>query len=433
MRNLLLMMVLISCQVFQPAPERKMVLVSIDGFRPEFYLSQAFETPTLKMLKKKGSYAQSMKSVFPTVTYPNHTTMVTGVPPAKHGILSNTVFEDGPTTKWYWDSNSIKSKTLWDYIQEKAKTSAAIHWPVTQNAPINYLVPEIFKLPPWHTMDSFALAAKNSVPENLPYQVNKKLGLKPYTNMKEADVWAVQAFKEIYQTKKPDFFALHIIYLDKNQHETGRDSLATKKAATWVDEKISQVVSVLDDNTCLMILGDHGFMNYKKVIHINTLFQQKGWLKPHKSKTSGRYIAPGWKVVAHKSGGQAAIYVKEKSLEAKVIELLKENEKLGYKFVTKAELIKRNAYPDAIGAISANDGFSIGSNTSGKTVEVLEKVQGQHGHLPDNIKMHTGFMAYQCGDRKGSLGALENLQVAPTILKLMGIKPTDQLREAISL
>src|SRR5947207_3629095 len=101
-----------------PEPARRVVLISIDGLKPE-YLAEAdargLKIPALRSLMATGSRAQGMESVWPTVTYPAHTTLVTGVSPARHGILANGPFD--PFVKnwdgWYWYAEAISIKTLW--------------------------------------------------------------------------------------------------------------------------------------------------------------------------------------------------------------------------------------------------------------------------------------------------------------------------------
>jgi predicted AlkP superfamily pyrophosphatase or phosphodiesterase len=72
------------------------LMISVDGMRPD-YVTQADEhhlrIPTLRHMLLEGTHAEGVQGVFPTVTYPSHTTLVTGVWPAQHGILNNTRFD----------------------------------------------------------------------------------------------------------------------------------------------------------------------------------------------------------------------------------------------------------------------------------------------------------------------------------------------------
>ena len=96
-----------------PARASHVILVTVDGFRPEFYLDSTYGMMTVCHMMQQGVAAKGVEPVFPSVTYPDHTTMVTGVTPAKHGIYYNTPFEpEGQTGKWYWDYNLIKAETI---------------------------------------------------------------------------------------------------------------------------------------------------------------------------------------------------------------------------------------------------------------------------------------------------------------------------------
>ena len=77
----------------RPGEQQRVVVISIDAFRPEFYRGAGWDTPNLHRLAHEGASAERMLSVFPSVTYVNHTSLVTGVRPARHGIMANTVFD----------------------------------------------------------------------------------------------------------------------------------------------------------------------------------------------------------------------------------------------------------------------------------------------------------------------------------------------------
>src|SRR5665213_3200199 len=100
------------------ARARTLVVISIDGMKPGYVTEAAkhgLKVPNLARFMEKGTYADGVVGVAPTVTYPSHTTLMTGVWPAEHGILSNTTFD--PLHKnmggWYWYASQIKVPTLW--------------------------------------------------------------------------------------------------------------------------------------------------------------------------------------------------------------------------------------------------------------------------------------------------------------------------------
>jgi predicted AlkP superfamily pyrophosphatase or phosphodiesterase len=86
--------------------------------------------------------------VVPTITYPSHTTIVTGVAPSEHGVISNTTFD--PLLKnhagWYWYGQAIRAQTLWEAASRAGLTTASINWPVTVEARgVRYLIPEYWR------------------------------------------------------------------------------------------------------------------------------------------------------------------------------------------------------------------------------------------------------------------------------------------------
>lgn len=129
------------------APADHVVLISIDGLRPEFYLDASWPAPQIQQMAREGVHAEGVISVFPSVTYPSHTSMVTGALPARHGIMNNQPFDpNGQTGRWYWDEAAIAVPTLWDAARAAGAKTAAFSWPVTDGAPIDYSVPEVWAL-----------------------------------------------------------------------------------------------------------------------------------------------------------------------------------------------------------------------------------------------------------------------------------------------
>jgi len=107
-------------------PRTPVILISIDGLKPEYVLAadaHGLKIPNLRRFVKEGTYSTGVQGVIPTVTYPSHTTMITGVSPARHGIYANTTFD--PLRKnnggWYWYAEDIKVPTLWDAAREAGK------------------------------------------------------------------------------------------------------------------------------------------------------------------------------------------------------------------------------------------------------------------------------------------------------------------------
>ncbi len=126
------------------------VLISIDGLKPDYILEAArhgLKVPNLRRFVKEGAFASAVTGVVPTVTYPSHATLVTGVSPAKHGIYANTPFD--PFTKnqngWNWYAEDLRVPTLWDACAAAGLKTASVDWPVTVSAKIDFNIVQIWR------------------------------------------------------------------------------------------------------------------------------------------------------------------------------------------------------------------------------------------------------------------------------------------------
>ena len=95
--------------------DNRVILISIDGFRGDMLDDPNFEStyPNLHRLRSDGESCSQVKTVFPSLTYPAHTSMVTGVLPKQHGIINNRPFV--PTNNfvdWFWYYDSIKTPSI---------------------------------------------------------------------------------------------------------------------------------------------------------------------------------------------------------------------------------------------------------------------------------------------------------------------------------
>ncbi|PYV02883.1 MAG: hypothetical protein DMG26_10465, partial [Acidobacteria bacterium] len=105
-------------QTAAPSAGRHVVVISVDGMGASFYAAPrpGLRIPNIRRLMEGGSYAEGVEGVYPTVTYPAHTTLVTGRPPAEHGVYSNLASrEPGKNAgDWFWFASAIKVPTLWE-------------------------------------------------------------------------------------------------------------------------------------------------------------------------------------------------------------------------------------------------------------------------------------------------------------------------------
>jgi len=405
------------------------VLITIDGFRPDFYMEPSWGTPNLRMMKDSGACARGVNSIFPSVTYPNHTTIITGVPPAKHGVYYNAPFEpNGASGQWYFGYEGIKVPTLFDAVRKAGKKSANVIWPVTVGAPIDYNVPDIWS--PKIKTDRREITAANTTPAGLWNELQEKatgaLEAADFNMVKEElimDENVARMGAYIIKTYKPAFTTLHLACTDHYEHAEGREGHLVRKAVAGADRGIGTILEALEragiqDSTVIIVTGDHGFVDIKTSFQPNVILAQNGLMKDIKKDD--------WKAQFHAVGGSAFLHLKDKNdvqtlnQVRQLLNSLPTEQKKLFRIIERRQLDAIGADPNAALAITALNNTTIGGATTGAIVKPAKG--GTHGYYPDFKEIQTGFVAYGPGIAKGAIINEMNLtDVAPVISQLLGL------------
>ncbi len=407
---------------------KHVILVSIDGMRPIEYTDgeRQVRIPTLQAMAKAGCVSPGAIGVFPSVTYPTHTTLVTGQLPAVHGIVSNTPLDPLNLTKggWYYYAEQIKVPTLWEVVKASGGTTAAVSWPVTVGAKVDYLVPE-YRLP--RAEDDIALLRALSTP-GLVQEIEAQLG--PLHPEKHDDEWRTKAAAHIFTKYKPTLMLLHVFDLDHEEHFFGPDSAEADAALQRTDALLASLKARVEeavgrDSVVWIVVSDHGFQKVEKELHLKILLRSLGYL------TSGKGTnVESWRVYPRITGGMAAFVAKEpndrEAMETTTrhIQMLAADPQFGIrKIYTKEDLAKLGAFPDAFLALDMALGYTVGSNTEGALVTPSGSTKGTHGFDPENSNMLASLILSGAG--VAPCGAMESarlVDVAPTAAALLGAR-----------
>ncbi|MDP4161814.1 MAG: ectonucleotide pyrophosphatase/phosphodiesterase, partial [Bacillota bacterium] len=159
--------------------------------------------PHFSSLLKEGSYCLNVKSIYPSVTYPCHATIVTGNYPVRHGVTSNTLLQPGNLSPdWHWYRRSINGTTLYDEAKKKHMKTAALLWPVTAKADIDFNMPEIFANRPWHNQIFVSLFNGSPLYQ---LELNHHFGhIRNGLNQPELDDFVLESAVHTINTKKPN-------------------------------------------------------------------------------------------------------------------------------------------------------------------------------------------------------------------------------------
>ncbi len=410
---------------------KHVILISIDGFRPDFYLDDSWNAINLRQLKQNGVYANGVQGVFPTLTYPSHTAMVTGALPIRHGIYYNTYFEPfDPPGRWYWNESEIKVPTLWDAVGKAGLTSAAVHWPVSVGAPVNYNLPETWNWPGKKIL--LGEISKRAHPPGLFEEVQQnatgkleELDYNSYYLSADENMARISGY--LIRKYKPNLLAVHLTAVDHFEHEQGRDGDKVRQAVASADRAVKTILESVEraglaESTAILVVGDHGFSDIHSALLPNIWLRDNGFSTPSQEGSSGK-----WKAMFHPAGGSAFLHLKDKNDKTTlqkvrdILNRLPEGQKRMFRIVERRELDSIGADPNAVLALAAMQGISFSGSDKG-TGAVRAAKGGAHGFFPDFKEMQTGFIGYGAGFKKGATVPLMGLQdIAPIVANLLGI------------
>nr|WP_295932151.1 alkaline phosphatase family protein [uncultured Dyadobacter sp.] len=413
------------------AQDSHVILISIDGLRPEFYKDASWSMVNLRQGMATGAYADGVTGVFPTVTYPSHTTMVTGVKPIKHGVYYNTPPEPLEVTgKWIWDYKTIKVPTIFSAARDKGLSTASVFWPVSLGGPATYNIPEYWYLPETKggKRNMTKALSENSSPKGFYEEIQQHATGKLEEIDFDGEYLSIddnlsRASSYIIRKYKPSFLAVHLVAVDHFEHEQGRDGDKVRAALTSVDRGIKAILEAIDkadigDKTTVIVTGDHGFVDIHSAIAPNTLLAQAGLYDP---KNTG-----AWKAYFHASGGSAFLHLKDKN-DRQTLEKVKGllanlsvSQQNMFTIKDRSALDAVGADPNAALALAPRQGFNISNAATGDFIRAASG--GTHGFFPDFKEIQTGFVAFGKGIKQGAVIPEMGLQdIAPLIAHLLRI------------
>ena len=123
---------------------KRLIVLSLDALGSTDF-EMFSQLPNFKKFIDHAAFCRQVRSVYPSLTYPAHTTIVTGRPPAEHGIVNNILIQpERSSPDWFWQRKYIQGTTLYDEALKKGMQVAALLWPVTAKSDITWNLPEIF-------------------------------------------------------------------------------------------------------------------------------------------------------------------------------------------------------------------------------------------------------------------------------------------------
>jgi predicted AlkP superfamily pyrophosphatase or phosphodiesterase len=421
---------------------RTVILISVDGLASYYLNDPKAHMPTIRRLAREGAVASRLECSFPTVTWPNHTTLVTGVTPGRHGVIGNNYFdrEKQKTISFIPDPlfdkhEIVKTPTVYDVAHNAGLKTAGVIWPATRRAStLDWTVPDVFDQKIFEDSATPGLLAEFKA-AGIPYEKQMEWCKLGNAGKPQRDYMYARMCDHILRAKKPNLLLLHLVTVDALEHATGRQTPEAYWACNDSDNRVRDLIESveaagLSDRTAFFIVSDHGFITYTKNIKPNVLLKKEGLL------TAAGPTIKSRKAYCQAQGGGAFIYVLDKENRAAIIKDLKSKFAAteGVAAVIGTEDFVKHGHltpdqdprePDIM--LSAKDGYSFSGTAAGDDViSSSGSPKGSHGYLPTHPLMYGSFIASGAGIKKGvKLGDISNMDVAPTIAAVLGLEMKD--------
>jgi predicted AlkP superfamily pyrophosphatase or phosphodiesterase len=412
----------------------KLVVVSIDGLMPDAYLdpdAHGLAVPTLRKLVAGGAAAR-VHGVMPTVTYPSHTTIVTGVAPRVHGIVTNEPLD--PLGKnhdgWRWYAEDIKVPTLYGQVEASGGTAALIVWPVTVGAKASVVVPEYWRA---GGPDDQKLLRALSTPGLLDEVAKSAPDL--WKHLTPPDIEDESQFaiaRHVLATRDPDLMLVHAFHLDDMQHAHGPWSPEAKATIEAADRELGLLLDDLQQSpdwpqTTFVVVSDHGFRAIAHHLRLGAANAAHGLVETDKDGAPTKAH-----VGAVASGGTAYIYLLDPARAGDVDAAIAELGDHVAKRLSHDEIVAAGGDPEASFALVAAPDSAFTLERTGAPVGDLDATAGTHGWPPDDPEMAASFIAFGPGVPHASLGTIEMTDEAPTFAMWLGVPLPDATGKPIA-
>ncbi|MBX6365264.1 MAG: alkaline phosphatase family protein [Gemmatimonadetes bacterium] len=386
-----------------------LILVSIDGLRPAHYLEATSPAPALRQLFLQGAHAAAVRSVFPSLTYPAHTTLVTGALPARHGIVEDRALEAIENPPWLSDAALIRVPTLWDAVRARGGTTAAVGWPVSVGAAIDWNIPDVWPGAEERFIDAVrAAATPPGLLDEIEREATGRLSAGNYSNrLLSHDIRVATMAAWLFERHRPTLLLVHTQAVVQVPQEPDWRNPRRARAVAASDQVVSMLLERVEragawDRTAVVVTGDHGMLEVHTQIRPNIWLVDAGLRPPR--------LGDGpWAATFHAIGGAALLRVRDPDGDAadavrRALEALPAPLRATFRIVERDELDALGSDPVAPFALAAAPGFVLDSRTDGP---VLRPNPGMsHGHHPALPEMHTGFVAAGAGIRPGAVAPL---------------------------
>lgn len=368
------------------------IMISVDGLR--YDLVDKAGATNMKQLRSKGVSAASMMPSYPSLTFPNHYSLVTGLYPAHHGLVDNTFYDQQKNATYrisnrevVTDSSWYGGTPLWVLAEKQDMVSASFYW-VGSEAAIQGVRPTYY------------------------YYYNEKIELD--TRVQDLKNWLT-----LSEEKRPHLITFYFPQVDHEEHTYGPDSKEAAEAVRQVDETIGKMVTMTDALKLpvnYIVVSDHG------MISVDTL----NTLKLPASIDTLKFYVPDSDVLLH-------LYAKDKKYVQPTYEALKK-EAVDYSVYLPDQTPARWHYATSDDKYNRiGDILLVPKPPKVFNIKGRRMSPGKHGFDNSLHEMQATFYAWGPAFKQNmKINPFNNIHVYPLVARILGLTITEKIDGSIT-
>ncbi len=406
-----------------------LIIISFDGLATED-IEYLKDKPGFARFLDEASGSSHVKSIYPSVTYAAHASISTGCYPIRHGIIDNTKVqpERYQSPDWFWYRKDIAVETIYDIAKRNGYSVAALLWPTTGKANIDYNMPEIFSNRKWTSQLMVSLYAGSPI-----FQANMDLKhgkLRDGKNQPALDNFTHAVMLSTIREHQPDLMLVHFTDLDSIRHLHGHSGPEAFASLDRHDIRLNSILDTLGElekynHAHIVILGDHSSIDVTHGISINSKLIEWGYLKQSGDTFSDI------KAMAKSCDGSSYLYVYDDDIKAELIAklaALQREHSDAFDIVKHEDIVKMGADPKAFVMLEAKPPYHFVEDVLDHFIDKVENIpyyKGKkntavHGFSPLRPNYDTVFYLRGPKVKPGEdLGEMSLVDIAPTLAHLM--------------
>lgn len=424
---------------------KRLVVISSDAMVGED-LDYFERLPSYQKYFKGGARVVNVSSIYPSVTFPAHATMITGMYPDRHGVFSNMQLIPGSDpAPWQWNYDFLKCTDIFRAAKKAGKSTAAVFWPVTAGNPaIDYHIADYWAQGGEDTYET-AFARTGTSPEVMEI-VRKNYGLFDGVERKhpERDEFGMACAADIIRRFKPEVLFVHPANIDAERHRGGVFGPHIRRALEDLDRWVQMIGEAMEEagvlaETDLFLVSDHGQMSVSRNIGLNVLLCENGFIR-----LDHYGMIVDWDAYCLSNGMSALIFLKDpadKALYARVYDYLKKLQTEGVygfsRIYTEEEARREECFGGDFSFVLETDGYTaFGDYYKRPLVRELTNSDyrfgaATHGYLPQKGPQPM-ILAKGPDIREGArIDGSHIVNEAPTYAKILGVELPGTDGEAI--